>query len=347
MAITKITGVSICGIAAAVPANVRSNGGIGGPADRDYVERLSSQVGVTQRRVVAPSQFGSDLAGASADSLLAELAWDHSSIDLLIVATQTPDRLFPGISFMLHRHLGLPLGTPVFDLNLGCSAFTHGLWTTASLLRGVGRRALLVNVDTMSRTLGITDIGNRVLFGDAATATAIEIDDTAPSIDIVLISDGKGTESVCYPHSAMRAEPGMVAEFVINGPAVLGLALRSVPALVDELLSHAAIDIEDVGLFVPHQANRFILDKLSAKLGIPEERVAISMDRYGNTSSASIPLALCALGEQVAAADRRRTLMVGFGTGFSLSAVLADLSHTTFVPPVDVLPHDAERAPGT
>lgn len=336
MAFTSIAGVKVRGIAAAVPASVRFNSDIGGVADRDYVERLSQQVGVHERRVVAPGQQGSDLAVAAARAVLDGLDWDPSSVDLLIVATQTPDRLFPGISFTLHRSLGLPQAAPVFDVNLGCSAFTHGLWMASSLLAGVGKRALLVNVDTMSRTLGSMDWGSQVLFGDAGTATALEIDESASSIDAVLMSDGKGSESVCYPDSAMSASIGRTPAFVINGPAVLGLALRSVPRLMADVMDKTGLTIEQIGLIVPHQANVFILDKLADRLHLQPSRVVVSMGLYGNTSSASIPLALCARREQVAAADRRHSLMVGFGTGFSLSAVHADLRETKFFEPVDV-----------
>lgn len=336
MAFTSIAGVKVCGIAAAVPSTVKHNSEIGGEADRAYVGKLSQQVGVLERRVVAAGQQGSDLAVAAARSVLAGLNWNPSTIDLLIVATQTPDRLFPGISFTLHRHLGLPQATPVFDVNLGCSAFTHGLWMASSLLAGVGKRALLINVDTMSRTLGAIDWGSQVLFGDAGTATALEIDSSASVINAVMTSDGKGTEAVCYPDSAMSASMDRAPAFVINGPAVLGLALRSVPRLLAEILDHTGLKLDHIGLIVPHQANIFILDKLVERLQMQASRVVLSMGRFGNTSSASIPLALCASRQQVAAANRRHTLMVGFGTGFSLSAVHADLSATMFFDPVEV-----------
>jgi 3-oxoacyl-[acyl-carrier-protein] synthase-3 len=336
MAFTSINGVKIRGIAAAVPANIRVNANIGGDADREYVEKLSGQVGVHERRVVVPGQQGSDLAVAAVQSILACLEWDPRTIDLLIVATQTPDRLFPGIAFTLHRHFNFPQTTPVFDINLGCSAFTHGLWTTSTLLAGIGKRALLVNVDTMSRTLGATDWGSQVLFGDAGTATALEIDDSASPINVVLISDGRGTESVCFTDSAMSASTGRAPQFLLNGPAVLGLALRSVPRLIAEVLEHTSLSLDQIGLFVPHQANVFILDKLSERLRLQSSRVVVSMNRFGNTSSASIPLALCASREQVSVANRTNTMMVGFGTGFSLSAVHADLSETMFFDPVDV-----------
>ncbi len=336
MAFTSIGGVKVSGIAAAVPATVRHNSEIGGVADRDYVEKLSQQVGVRERRVVATGQLGSDLAVTAARSVLAGLNWDASSIDLLIVATQTPDRLFPGISFTLHRQLGLSQSTPVFDVNLGCSAFTHGLWMASSLLAGVGKRGLLINVDTMSRTLGPADLGSQVLFGDAGTATALEIDSNASYINSVLISDGKGTEAVCYPDSGMSATLDRAPAFVINGPAVLGLALRSVPRLIADVLDQTGLALDQIGLIVPHQANVFILDKLAERLQIESSRLVVSMETYGNTSSASIPLALCAKRGQVEVADRTHTLMIGFGTGFSLSAVHTDLSQTKFFDPVDV-----------
>jgi 3-oxoacyl-[acyl-carrier-protein] synthase III len=333
---TLMREVSVRGVAAAVPATVRTNDDIGGVAERAYVSKISGMVGVRQRRVVAPDQFGSHLAIAATASLLSELGWDPASIDLVVVATQTPDRLFPGIAFTVHRHFGLRQSCPVFDVNLGCSAFTHGIWIASSLLAGVGQRALLINTDTMSRALGAHDWGNQVLFGDAGTATALEIDPHASPMHVALSSDGKGTESVCLPHSAMSASGARVAEFVINGPAVLGLALRAVPRLVSDLLQASKLGLEDVGLFVPHQANVFILDKLVDRLGMKSSRVVQSMDRFGNTSSASIPLALCARREQVRASETRHSMMVGFGTGFSLSGVIADLRHTVLVEPVDV-----------
>ncbi len=336
MATSTVSGIAIRSVAGAVPAKIRTNQDIGGPDQAEYVNKMSETVGVVERRVVAPGQFGSDLALAAAKSVLAQLEWDSQSIDLLVVATQTPDRLFPGESFQLHRALGLPQSCVVFDINLGCSAFTHGLWSVASLLPTVGRRALLINVDTMSRTLGADDYGNQVLFGDGATATALEVDHAAPTMSFVLTSDGKGTESVCYPNSAMSATPSVTPEFVINGPAVLGLALRSVPKIIDQLLDQSGLDQKEIGLVVPHQANVFILDKLCSRLELEPSRFLVSMEKFGNTSSCSIPLALCARPDVVVGADREHVMMVGFGTGFSLSGVIADLRDTTFVVPAEV-----------
>jgi 3-oxoacyl-[acyl-carrier-protein] synthase-3 len=286
---------------------------------------------------VRAGQFGSDLALRAAREALSACSWTADSLDVLLVATQTPDRLFPGVAFELHRRLEMRQSAVVFDINLGCSAFTHGLWVAGTLLNGLtGGRALLVNVDTMSRTLAADDYGNQVLFGDAAGATALESDPDASPMTVVLSSDGRGTEAVCLPRSAMSADAANPATFTINGPAVLGLALRQVPRIVADLLADAGMRLEDVGLLVPHQANAFIIDKLVQRLGIDPDRVLVTMSRFGNTSSASIPLALCADTRVRSDDDLRQVMMIGFGTGFSLSGVLADLSTTRFVPPADV-----------
>jgi 3-oxoacyl-[acyl-carrier-protein] synthase-3 len=336
MAVTTLPEIAIRAIAGAVPITTRVNAEIGGETEREYVEKLSRMVGVRSRRIVRDGQFGSDLGLAAARSAMDAVGWSAASIDLLIVATQTPDRLFPGISFLLHRHLGLSKSCPVFDINLGCSAFTHGVWAAGSLIQTVGKRALLVNVDTMSRTLGQTDYGNQVLFGDGAAATLLEVDPSTGPMTVALTSDGRGTEAVCLPMSAMSATHERPS-FFINGPAVLGLALRSVPVLADSLLAAAGLQIKDIDMFVPHQANLFILDKLISRLGVENANTVVAMEDLGNTSSASIPLALCARRAAVEPAAKRHTMMVGFGTGFSLSGLIADLSSTLIVDPVDVV----------
>lgn len=328
MKLTTISNVAIRGITAAVPKQVRHNADIGGADERAYVAHVAAQVGVDERRVVTETQLGSHLAAPAVESLMQALDWSPDSIDLLVVATQTPDRLFPGIAFDLHRRIGLPIRTVVFDINLGCSAFTHGLFIASSLLPGIGSRAVLVNVDTMSRTLGADDWGNQVLFGDAGAATAIEIDPTAAPIQIALQSDGRGNESVCFPSSAMSFRPDITPRFVLNGPAVLAMALRSVPPMIKGLCHFAGVTPEQCGTFVPHQANHFILEKLIARTFKRAPRIIDTMRRYGNTSSASIPLALVANESPVPPAELRYVLMAGFGTGFSLSAVIADLQST-------------------
>jgi 3-oxoacyl-[acyl-carrier-protein] synthase-3 len=330
MSLILVTGVAIRGVCAVVPSKVLTNDEIGGVADRDYIDKLSQTVGVSERRKVGANEFGSHLAIEAGRLLLSQLNWEPSSIDLLVVATQTPDRLFPGISFMVHKNLRLPTTCTVFDLNLGCSAFTHGLWVVSTLLKNLGRRGILINVDTMSRTIRPDDYGNQVLFGDAGTATAIEIDSSSNPIHIITMSEGNGIESVSLPNSAMSAAHDKSSGFVINGPAVLGLALRTVPKLVEALLEYSNLKFSDIGTFVPHQANQFILEKLSERLQIPLDRTIIGMQKFGNTSSASIPLALCAMQDQLDQLDQRFSLLLGFGTGFSLSGVIADLSSTKF-----------------
>ena len=330
MTFSIIEGIAIRGITSIVPSRKITNVQIGGVQDREYVESLSLKVGVMERRVVGNDQYSSDLAIAAGKKLLEELKWKASSVDLLIVATQTPDNLFPAVSFKVHRELGLAKHCAVFDINLGCSAFTHGIWITSTLLSGCGNRAILINVDTMSRTLGSLDIGNQVLFGDAGSATGIEIDPSSENIYASTMSDGKGIGSVFLPNSGMTASPDKTSNFHINGPAVLGLALRAVPKLISDLLLMSEIKIEDIGMFVPHQANQFILDLLAQSLGISQDKTMIAMKHFGNTSSSSIPLALVQSQSIAQSLDSSKTLLVGFGTGFSISCLIADLSNTQY-----------------
>ena len=330
MTFSIIEGIAIRGIASFVPSKKITNAQIGGVQDQEYVESLSLKVGVKERRVVGDNQYSSDLAVAAGKKLLEEMKWDASLVDLLIVATQTPDNLFPAVSFKVHRELGLPKHCAVFDINLGCSAFTHGIWIASTLLAGCGNRAILINVDTMSRTLGSLDIGNQVLFGDAGSATGLEIERSAGNIYASTMSDGKGIGSVCLPNSGMTSSPEKASNFHINGPAVLGLALRAVPKLISDLLLKSELRIEDIGMFVPHQANQFILDLLGQSLGISQDRMIIAMNDFGNTSSSSIPLALVQNQGILRGLDSSKSLLVGFGTGFSISCLIADLSKTQY-----------------
>lgn len=337
MTTERIPNIRIRGLATAVPSTVRHNADIGTTADQDYVSKLSSMLGVVERRIVAENQYGSDLAEVAITQLLESLGWESTQIDILIVATQTPDRLFPGISFTLHRRLNLRKNAIVFDLNLGCSAFTHGLWTVAKLMGDSLQKAVLINVDTMSRTLAAEDYGNQVLFGDGAAATALEFDSTArETLHFAFFSDGKGTESVCLPHSAMQWKISSPPVFELNGPAVMGLALRKVPALVDEVLVSAGLTTQTIDLFVPHQANGFILDKLQERVKVADTKVVNSMKRFGNTSSCSIPLAICDDLPERHEYSREKVLLAGFGTGFSISTAVVDLAGAVISKPIDV-----------
>lgn len=332
----RFQNISIRGVAAAVPGSVVLNDHIGSPADRTYVTELSQKLGVSKRHKAEAPMMGSRLATDAVRSVLNLVGWEPNSIDVLILGSQTPDQLFPGNSFHLHKALSLPKNCVVFDYGLGCSAFTHGLWIISSLLQMSGRRGVLVNVDLMTRTLFSHDIGNQILFGDAATATAIEVCEGASPLYVSLASDGTGIESVCFPNSGVSRKENRESGFILNGPAVLGLALREVPRLVERVLRQARLEVNDVDLFVPHQANAFILGKLAQSLKIPERKLVLGLEKFGNTSSASIPLALCDSLSKASTYDLKAVLMAGFGTGFSFSAAVVDLSESRFAEVISV-----------
>jgi 3-oxoacyl-[acyl-carrier-protein] synthase III len=330
--LTSIDDVRIAGIAGAVPRRVVRNADLGGPDDVEYVERMSGMVGVRERRAAAPDEYVSDLGAAAARAVLDAVGWEPSSISLLVVLTQTPDLLFPATACLVHERLGLPKSCAAFDVNLGCSAFPYGLWLASSIVRATpGARALVVTGDTMTKVLDPADLGNQVLFGDGAAATALEHIPGAPRATFALATDGSGAGAVSVPNSGLRHAryqpvlPDAVAasdHFVLNGVAVLGFSLKRAPQIVAELLAGAQVDPDDVDLLVPHQANTFILEKLHSRWPVPGDRQLIAMERFGNTSSASIPLAIVATRERIVAPADHLVAVAGFGTGLSWAAGL-------------------------
>jgi 3-oxoacyl-[acyl-carrier-protein] synthase III len=346
--LTRVEGVRVAGIAGAVPRKIVRNIDIGGPDDVEYVERISSMVGVTERRSAQPDEFVSDLGVAAAQALLTELQWDPADIDLLVVLTQTPDLMFPATACLVHARLSLPMTCAAFDVNLGCSAYPYGLWIASSIMSGRrGAKAIVITGDTMTKLLDGDDLGNRVLFGDGAAATALEQDDRPSAAWYALATDGSGAGAVSVPNSGLRhtryrvgssnvrgARVGDFAPpppdtFVLNGVAVLGFSLKRAPQIVKELLEGSGVDPHSVTALVPHQANTFILEKLGSRWPVPEDRQLIAMEHLGNTSSASIPLAMVAKRERFSGPGDETVVVAGFGTGLSWGAGILHLSDVT------------------
>jgi 3-oxoacyl-[acyl-carrier-protein] synthase-3 len=323
--------VSIVSVTSGVPKSFEINSEIANLSGRsEYATSLIAQLGVVQRHVVNSNQFGSHLGTEVLRRSLDLAGWGHEELDFLIVGTQTPDQLFPGISSMIHKNLKLSKKTAVFDFNLGCSAYVYGAWIAGKLMQNQpGSRGALVTVDTMSRTIGIEDLGNRLLFGDGASATLFEFSETAADMFFTMSSDGGGVSSVVYPNSGMSQEKDLVPEFLLNGPSVLGMSLKVFPKVLGELASMLPLGIDSIDLIIPHQANGFILEKIES-LGYSKGiRLVNEMKNFGNTSSASIPIAISSTRHNFPDLDLSKIALIGFGTGFSYGGVTLDLSHTS------------------
>ena len=321
----RIESVRIAGVGSAVPrrsvglAEIQSGAAA---EERQHLTDTAKLVGVEQRRVADPATTTADFCEAAAAPLLDALGWDKHSIGLLAVVTQTPERLMPSEAPRLQDRLGLGRGTATIDLTAGCAGYTHGLWTAATLLAGSdARRALLLIGDTLTRHIDQTDASNRILFGDAAAAVALERTN-APPMHFVAGSDGAAGSALQL--AALTGSGG----FSMQGFEVAAFVRRTVPTLLAELAEASSVSLDSVDLFLLHQANQLMLRSLGRKLNIPEDRMPLNLDRFGNTSSASIPLLMSCLRERLQRPARTQTVFAGFGAGLAwsaMSAVLEDL----------------------
>lgn len=338
---TVVEGVRIAGVCAAVPAARHSYVETPDPFTAEEAARLLASTGVHSRRIAPPHICASDMCVAAAESLLERLGWRGADVDVLIFVSQDSDYNVPATACVMHKRLGMGPGAMCFDVNLGCSGFVYAATTAARLLQGMPQgRALVLCGDTSSRHLLPDDRATLPLFGDAGGACALEVAPGAAPMHFVLGTDGAGAKNIWVKAGGRRntlapkAEPFTAAEherlyrdsrLTLNGAEVFSFTLRAVPALVREVLELAGRTVDDVDWCVMHQANGFMLEHLRKKTKFPPERFVNDMHDFGNTSSASIPLAIShRLGESLSTGTRR-LLLAGFGVGWSWGAMTAEV----------------------
>jgi 3-oxoacyl-[acyl-carrier-protein] synthase-3 len=326
-----VRGVRVLGITATVPGGVRDFEHLVSLFGRVEAERVVKNIGVRSRHVVSSAVCTSDLCLDAGRRLLQALSWS-ADVDLLIVVTQTPDFFLPATSCVVHGRLGLKKNCASFDINLGCSGYVYGLWMAANLMGPSRRRALLLVGDTISKVLPEADRSVTPLFGDAGTATALEWTRSSTPWHFELGTDGSGEGHLKVAAGAFRerlpapGKPGLQessgSEFLrMNGAEVFAFTLREVKPLIERVLANAGWSVAETDAFVFHQANKFMLEHLARQSRIPVDKLVINLESFGNTSSASIPLALVdALGEELSN-HSMRLLLAGFGVGFSWGAV--------------------------
>ncbi len=327
-----IDGVALRGIVSAAPRRVVGNDAFVKRFGADGVADVVKMIGVEQRRIAEPQQTTADLCFEAAKVLLERLDWPADSVDALIFVSQTPDYRLPATACSLHGRLGLATHCQALDVALGCSGYVYGLWLAATLLKAGLKRVLLLAGDTSSRLVDQNDRATALLFGDAGSASAVEADAAAKPMHFRLGSDGAGARHLIIPEGAYRTgesderwgENFDPACLYMDGAEVFNFTLRAVPNLVRETLDDAGLIATDVDAYALHQANRFMLRHLAKKIGAGEDRVPTNIDRFGNTSSATIPLLLTTdLAERITSASSR-LMLVGFGVGFSWGAALID-----------------------
>lgn len=283
-------------------------------------EWIVTRTGIRERHIAADGEFTSDLALQASLKAIEAAGIDAQEIDLIIVATTTPDRVFPSTACLLQEKLGIAK-FPAFDIQAVCSGFVYALATADKFIKtGAANCALVVGAETMSRITDWTDRSNCILWGDGAGAVILKRDETAGILSTHLHADGSYSKLLEVPSGVSKREGSKTIH--MEGNPVFKVAVNTLDAIVDETLEANNLEKSDIDWLVPHQANIRILQSTAKKLGMTMDKVVVTVDRHGNTSAASIPLAL-----DVAVRDGRikrdeMILMEAFGGGFTWGSVL-------------------------
>ncbi|MGD0712690.1 MAG: beta-ketoacyl-ACP synthase III [Gaiellaceae bacterium] len=313
--------VSITGLGCKVPDRVVTNDELARHVDTSD-EWIMERTGIRERRMAAPEEALSDIALPAAQEALRQAGVSGRNVDLIIVATVTPDMAFPSTAAILADQLGA-VDAAAYDLSAGCTGFMYAIAQAYGMLAGrLAQRALVVGGDVLSKILDWDDRSTLVLFGDGAGAVVMEAVPERGFIGFELGADGSGGPSLWLPGSGSRAFDEAEKYVKMNGREVFKFATRILVQSAEELLAKCGVSIDDVDLYVPHQANVRIIDYATRKLGVPSERVVVNVDRYGNTSSGSIPLALADAAADGRLRPGRLVLMTGMGAGLTWGSAL-------------------------
>jgi 3-oxoacyl-[acyl-carrier-protein] synthase III len=324
--------VTITGLGAYAPDRVVTNDELAQMVDTSD-EWIVERTGIRERRIAADEQALSDLSLPAVRQALEQADSDGTDVDLLIVATVTPDMMFPSTSVILADRLGAKEAA-AYDLSAGCTGFMYALAQAYGMVAaGLARRALVVGGDVLSRILDWTDRSTVVLFGDGAGAVVLEPSEQPGFLAFELGADGAGGENLWLPGSGSRVfeDPDRLVK--MNGREVFKFATRVLVSSAEAVLERCGSQVDDVDVYVPHQANVRIIDHATKKLGIPSERVVVNVDRYGNTSSGSIPLALADAQADGRLQPGSLVLMTGMGAGLTWGSALMRWTQELEAPP--------------
>lgn len=319
----------ITGLGMSVPDQVLTNQDLEKMIDTSD-EWIRARTGIVERRIVSDNQSTLDLCFEAGTEALQNAEIEARDLDLIIVATVTPDMVFPATACLLQDRLGAP-AVAAFDLEAGCSGFVYGLITGAQFINsGAYSRIMVVGAETLSRITDWEDRNTCVLFGDGAGAVVLERVEKGGLLGFDLGSDGAGGSFLDLPAGGSRrpASQETVAQKLhyirMDGNQVFKFAVKAMGQAALKALKKAGLSGEDIDLFIPHQANRRIIEAAGRKLGLPGEKVFVNLDRYGNTSGASIPLALyeAVAEEMVKSGDI--VVLSGFGAGLSWAAAVLE-----------------------
>ena len=315
--------VGITGLGTCVPDQIMTNDDLAKLVDTND-EWIVERTGIRERRIATQEEALSDIALPAARAALVDAGVGASDIDLLIVATVTPDMMFPTTSAILADELGAT-SAGAYDLLAGCTGFMYAIAQAYGLLAsGIANRALVVGGDVLSKLLDWTDRSTVVLFGDGAGAVVMERVERGGFLGFELGADGAGGKHLWLPGSGSRHFDDPESFMRMNGREVFRFATRVMVSSAQSILGQCGKTVDDVDVYVPHQANKRIIDHAVAKLGISADRTVVNVQKYGNTSSGSIPLALADARADGRLGDGKLVLMTGMGAGLTWGSALIE-----------------------
>ncbi len=334
---------AIKAIASFLPAGKLTNEQLAAEFGDWHASQILSKTGVAVRGVAAADECASDLGVAAAKRLFENGAGSPDEIDFLIFCTQSPDYFTPTTACLMQERLGLKTSCGAIDINQGCSGYIYGLALAKSLVEaGTANTVLLVTADTYTKFINRRDRSLLTLFGDGAAATLIRAVEAASELigPFVLGTDGRGANQIIVRSGGLRcpATPETAIEkedssgnwrseqnLFMDGGDVFSFALKTVPQTLQQLLEKAGLTLEQIDFIIPHQANKFMLERLRAKMKIPKEKFWIDMENGGNTVSSTIPIALEGAIQQQRIKTGDRVALVGFGVGYSWGATMIEI----------------------
>ena len=317
-----------------LPSEILTNSQLSAEFPEWSAEKIANKIGVSERHISDSGETATDMAVKAAENLFCEHSIDRKQIDFVLLCTQSPDYFLPSSSCIIQNRLGLENKCGAFDFNLGCSGYEYGLAIANGLIvSGVAKNVLLLTAETYTKYIHPLDKGNRTIFGDAAAATLISTSGFARIGAFSLGTDGSGAEHLIVKSGASR-QPKRSEDIYLdangvlrsddwlwmNGGAIFDFSAEVVPQIINDVLAKSNLEMDDINLFVFHQANKYMINYLRKILTIEKDRFYICMDKVGNTVSSTIPIALYeAKREGLLKGD---ILLAGFGVGLSWGATI-------------------------
>jgi 3-oxoacyl-[acyl-carrier-protein] synthase-3 len=302
------------------------------------IDKISSKTGIYERHISDENEFTSDMAVTVSKKLFDEHNISPNDIDFVLLCTQSPDYFLPTTACLVQNRLNIPTTAGALDFNLGCSGYIYGLAIAKGLISAnIAKNVLLITSESYTKFIHPKDKSNRTIFGDGASATLISTDGFAEILDFELGTDGSGAENLIVKNGATR-HPNLDGvdisdEFnnikndnclFMNGSEIFSFTSTSIPPLINKTLEKNKLYIEDINLFILHQANKFILNNLRKKIKIPEDNFYIFLENCGNTVSSTIPIAITEAKKENKL--NGNVLLCGFGVGYSWGSCIIKIS---------------------